>query len=835
MKLIRIPGESAFFILTLLLAILIVTLPGWGFFGDGDKAQASEEPSTIWTLNGAEELKPDDSLPPALAEEYKMEGCRHWASANTVKWSRIQGVNLPEVVEPGEERDAKLWQAVERFMAANPEVVPEGEFVQVMVKNHDPTRVAHARQVVTLTNGHKVPAFGTTVRALFYEDRLSQFITRTQDNLPAFDPPKVSEKQILTHALRPLTITKQSYTGNHSPNVPEGINDGAIETGPELITVTPTSAKVVELGVLEGELAYQMVVTTEAYGPYTLYLSAKDGSLLKQPPAHANAYNIIAKASSYAQNPVINANPFNADVYHVNSKFHSLYGAYFEVHNMDDGDAVEQDYEFIYDPSDTHFWESMTYYTLDNYKRRLAMDYPQLMNWPIYTETTDNTTGSYYDLATKRIHITDAGYHDDAMDADCTIHEYNHGKHHDVGGSGAYGYPFAIGEPADEALCDYNPTSYFNDRNLSEWIALDLGQDFIRTMNSDYTENNWYPPDPHISGIILGAGLWDLRERIGKPKTDRLATQAVYSVVPGESTNNFDALLETALLQADYDQNGGIHEEIIRKVFDIRLVHGNAGPYNWTTDYIMSDRPYDDNVNETKSYTIPGATELRVTFGPYTRAYYANNDYKDTIHVMDESDVEIATSPFTARELQNKTVTVPGETVKVRLYSIPGNNRQSAGYRVINVVASDPMNLPPIPSLQADKTEGMIPMEVTFDVSGSFDWDGAIIAYTLDPGDGSPVIQLDPDMLTVGHVYQWEGFEHLAYEKTFVATLDVTDNKGEVASTMVEITVEPFDPCKCNTDRGQMQLNPSTPGITRLNGNTPGFLCPPRKPYRKVK
>jgi len=132
-----------------------------------------------------------------------------------------------------------------------------------------------------------------------------------------------------------------------------------------------------------------------------------------------------------------------------------------------------------------------------------------------------------------------------------------------------------------------------------------------------------------------------------------------------------------------------------------------------------------------------------VTFDAYTRAYYADPTYTDYIYVRDGLDQDIPGSPFVARELQNKTVEVPGDTVKVWLWSIVDNNRTSAGYLVTNICEVDPSNQAPIAQMDVSVTEGMEPFEVVFDTSTSYDPDGTILCRTLDPGDGSPVIQLD--------------------------------------------------------------------------------------------
>jgi len=85
-------------------------------------------------------------------------------------------------------------------------------------------------------------------------------------------------------------------------------------------------------------------------------------------------------------------------------------------------------------------------------------------------------------------------------------------------------------------------------------------------------------------------------------------------------------------------------------------------------------------------------------------------------------------------------------------------------------------NLLPIAEIEVSRTEGIAPLVVHFDGTGSFDPDGAIRRYEWDFGDGGegvgPQIQ---------HTYSDAG--------VFEATLTVTDQRGSRSTASVEIDV----------------------------------------------
>jgi PKD repeat protein len=95
-------------------------------------------------------------------------------------------------------------------------------------------------------------------------------------------------------------------------------------------------------------------------------------------------------------------------------------------------------------------------------------------------------------------------------------------------------------------------------------------------------------------------------------------------------------------------------------------------------------------------------------------------------------------------------------------------------YRVGYDLLGEGGNQWPVVAATALPGAGEAPLAVTFDATGSFDPDGAIIAYDWDFGDGAGSQEVVPV-----HTYEVPGFH--------VASLTVTDDQGAVSSTTLLI------------------------------------------------
>jgi len=123
-------------------------------------------------------------------------------------------------------------------------------------------------------------------------------------------------------------------------------------------------------------------------------------------------------------------------------------------------------------------------------------------------------------------------------------------------------------------------------------------------------------------------------------------------------------------------------------------------------------------------------------------------------------------------------------------------------------------NRPPIPEIQAKKTEGAAPFEACFALSNTKDYDGEKLQYELDFGDGTAVLKiaakhptarggvstlpeseqirrarkhgnspraLDTELDSIVHIYEKPG--------TYEARLKVTDNAGATKTAKMKISV----------------------------------------------
>ncbi len=102
------------------------------------------------------------------------------------------------------------------------------------------------------------------------------------------------------------------------------------------------------------------------------------------------------------------------------------------------------------------------------------------------------------------------------------------------------------------------------------------------------------------------------------------------------------------------------------------FTNNNDGTYNPTfskprpsPSNLESDHDYWNNLNQTQTETVAGATGLVVTFDALTNVEL---DY-DFIHVSDGDGLALPDSPFTGDELAGRVLDVPGDTVTVRLVS----------------------------------------------------------------------------------------------------------------------------------------------------------------------
>jgi pimeloyl-ACP methyl ester carboxylesterase len=134
---------------------------------------------------------------------------------------------------------------------------------------------------------------------------------------------------------------------------------------------------------------------------------------------------------------------------------------------------------------------------------------------------------------------------------------------------------------------------------------------------------------------------------------------------------------------------GGTYQETWRMIGPSAVVNVSGSPtlavkiVSVANSLPESTHPYGNQFDQTWTYTFPGSVQygVDVTFSTET---VVENGY-DFIYVMNSSGQNIAGSPFTGTQLSNRTVRVPGNTVKIRLRT--DGSVTAYGFRVTRVAS----------------------------------------------------------------------------------------------------------------------------------------------------
>ena len=107
-------------------------------------------------------------------------------------------------------------------------------------------------------------------------------------------------------------------------------------------------------------------------------------------------------------------------------------------------------------------------------------------------------------------------------------------------------------------------------------------------------------------------------------------------------------------------------------------------------------------------------------------------------------------------------------------YSLAAGVLILAGFLMTSCL-SHIFNQPPKPAIAIAEGNpyGSAPLEITFDISGSFDPDGEIVSFTFDFGDESEELSGDDVSEPIVHTYQEAG--------TYFARVTVIDDDGRSA------------------------------------------------------
>ena len=141
--------------------------------------------------------------------------------------------------------------------------------------------------------------------------------------------------------------------------------------------------------------------------------------------------------------------------------------------------------------------------------------------------------------------------------------------------------------------------------------------------------------------------------------------------------------------------------------------------------------------------------------------------------------------------------------VQAGTVTVPGNKNGNPGSVTSNYFILLNNTLP-VAVISTSSTEGIAPLTVTFDASGSNDPDGNLTSYLWDFGDGSPTVT----SATPSHTYSKAG--------SFQVSLIVTDNENN-ESLPAEIIITTTDTSELATITN---LSPNYPVTTLAEGDT---------------
>ncbi|MBI4858979.1 MAG: carboxypeptidase regulatory-like domain-containing protein [Candidatus Riflebacteria bacterium] len=249
-----------------------------------------------------------------------------------------------------------------------------------------------------------------------------------------------------------------------------------------------------------------------------------------------------------------------------------LKGPYVDLSRSAPEPARDPGGSFCYKRSDRRFEQVMAYYHIDRAQRYIqSLGFTNILNRAqvvnAHGTTEDN---SWYSPATRELTFGDGGI-DDAEDGDVILHEYGHAMQDDqVPGFGDAVEGGAMGEGfGDYWAAALRPACAFNPTLIGMWDATAYSQDdppFLRQLATA----KHYPEDlaneAHADGIIWGASLRQLWEKIGAGETDRLVLQAHFYLQP--DARFIDGV--NALLEADRQLFNGSHSAAIKEIFVAR-------------------------------------------------------------------------------------------------------------------------------------------------------------------------------------------------------------------------------------------------------------------------
>jgi len=229
------------------------------------------------------------------------------------------------------------------------------------------------------------------------------------------------------------------------------------------------------------------------------------------------------------------------------------------------------------------FDEVMTYYHVDRAIRYLvSLGYKgprQMFPEPLLVDAHGTREdNAFYDPATKSL-VFGTGFIDEAEDGETILHEFGHAIQDAICPEfGQSDQAAAMGE----GFGDYFAASFFEDKkpvryrtSVMSWDGLLFGLDegseppALRRVSGELTFKDYRPRgDEHDNGSIWAAALWDVGERFGRDRADRIIIDSHFQLDPFTTF----ARGARAILDANQHLFAGEQARALRNLFEKRAI-----------------------------------------------------------------------------------------------------------------------------------------------------------------------------------------------------------------------------------------------------------------------
>lgn len=328
------------------------------------------------------------------------------------------------------------------------------------------------------------------------------------------------------------------------------------------MTVVPANGK--------GTMAFLVKMATDKpLGDWEILIDAETGkeiSRLNQMVYARRASGNTGKGTVYVNHPMISS-ATTEELLHLES--HTLSGEFADVYNEDTDRATSETDEYITDPDNTHFDETMIYFHINRIHDFFKSIGHDKMDRPMKAtvHVGDKYDNAYYSPMEDAMSFGDGNKLNDlSKEETVCYHEYSHAALNPIVKLNYSNESGAI----NEGQADYFACSYTNDPKLGEYVMNKLGKPYLRIMENSLHYPEDVEGEVHADGRIWGAVLWDIRAALGAQVSDPLIHKSFYYLKPGSPKFAHAA---GAIMTADKNLFQSAHKDQLLEVFKKRGIN----------------------------------------------------------------------------------------------------------------------------------------------------------------------------------------------------------------------------------------------------------------------